>query len=283
MRSACFLKKINVMNEKRGIHLPDERKRLDDLTFIFVVRIDSLWRLRNLRSVLAFLTDNFDSNFLIIEADSTSRIPEGSLPQRNLKFIFEKDENPILHRTMYINRLFRMAETRFAAVWDVDVLCVPENISASLELLSSSNTIMTYPYDGKFWHVNPFFSSVFHRSGDLSVITEKPQPRILMNGYHSVGGAFFVNIEKYRDAGWENEYFIGWGPEDMERFKRLEILGEKPLRVKGDLYHLFHTRGENSGEFNADLMISTKREYCKVCGMNTTELRNYINGWEWIR
>lgn len=48
-------------------------------------------------------------------------------------------------------------------------------------------------------------------------------------------------------TGGENEYFYGWGMEDMERVKRMEILGLPVSRVDGSLFHLFHYRNENSG------------------------------------
>ena len=57
---------------------------------------------------------------------------------------------------------------------------------------------------------------------------------------HSCGGAFFVNRSVYVQAGGENEHFYGWGPEDLERVKRMEILGYSVTRIKGDLYHLYH-------------------------------------------
>ena len=48
----------------------------------------------------------------------------------------------------------------------------------------------------------------------------------------------------YVQAGGENEHFYGWGPEDLERVKRMEILGYSVTRIKGDLYHLYHLEGK---------------------------------------
>jgi hypothetical protein len=118
---------------------------------------------------------------------------------------------------------------------------------------------------------------------DLDVLTKYPQPRSLMCGYHSVGGAFLVDIERYRIRGWENENFIGWGPEDSERYARLEILGKKPLKVDAELYHLHHPRGINSGSIEPMLAFSTKKEYAKVCSMSPDQLREYVSQWEWTK
>ena len=97
-----------------------------------------------------------------------------------------------------------------------------------------------------------------------------------------MGGAYLVDVLRYRKYGWENEYFLGWGPEDAERYTRLEILGQKPCRVDGHLYHLFHPRGVNSGMSDKVLAKSTKKEYCKVCSLSPEELKKYIKSWKWI-
>lgn len=258
-------------------------KIADKLTFVIPVRIDSIFRLRNLKSVVDFYSRHLDSKFFILEADTKPTIPVDYFTNPKVQLIFERDDNPIFHRTKYINHLLKMAETPYAAIWDTDALCPLERVWKAYELLLADKSTMVYPYNGIFWQVNRFFSSYFHRTGEMNVLSHFPQPRIMMDGYHSVGGAFMVNIEKYRKVGWENEHFIGWGPEDKERFKRLEILGERPIRVDGVLYHLFHTRGQNSGDFNRTLALSTKRKYCKVCAMTPDSLRNYINGWEWTK
>ena len=90
------------------------------------------------------------------------------------------------------------------------------------------------------------------------------QPLYLMCSYYSVGGAFLVDVEEYRRCGWENEHFAGWGPEDAERYRRLLILGEQHSRIAGSLYHLYHTRGVNSGDYDKKLAMDTKKEYVHV-------------------
>lgn len=60
-----------------------------------------------------------------------------------------------------------------------------------------------------------------------------------------VGEAFLVHKDYYMEAGGENEHFYGWGMEDMERVKRIEILGLPVSRASGSIYHMFHYRYEN--------------------------------------
>lgn len=259
-------------------------KITSELTFILPLRIDSDYRLKNLISILKFYSYIRDFNFLILEADISQKIDLSALEiiSDKIRYIFIKDGRRVFHRTRFINLMLREVKTRFAAVWDADAICPHVNIIEACKALIETDKTMAYPFDGKFWQINEFFSNIFHRSQDILVLSEYKQPRLLMDGYYSVGGAFIVDVKKYRSYGWENEYFEGWGPEDKERFKRLEILGEKPLRIPGDLYHLYHPRGINSGMYDKELAFSTKKEYCKVCSMSTIELRKYVNSWKWI-
>jgi len=45
------------------------------------------------------------------------------------------------------------------------------------------------------------------------------------------------------------------------------------------LYHLFHTRGINSRPADKDNGVDNKKEFCKICGMTTPELIEYIKTW----
>lgn len=258
------------------------KQDLTGMTFCIPVRIDSTYRLQNLLSVLHFYTRHLRTHFLVLEADNARRIK--GLPQKEeVQHIFVEDHNPYFHRTRYINQMLRMAKTPVAAVWDTDAIAPVPQLHAAYRKVLAGDCAMAYPYDGRFWSVTPFFSALFNKLRKIKILTDPGQPRTLLGGFHSVGGAFLVHVERYRRLGWENEHFAGWGPEDVERYHRLEILGETPARVDGGLYHLFHTRGINSGDFDPQLALSTKKEYAHVCSMMPDELRAYIDTWDWIK
>lgn len=96
-------------------------------------------------------------------------------------------------------------------------------------------------------------------------------------GRPSVGGAFLVNRDKYLQAGGENEGFYGWGPEDAERVKRLEILGLPISRTKGSLYHLNHKRKPDIGIDNQKKALHNQKVLLNTCEMNKTELEYMIS------
>ena len=262
----------------------NEKTSYSDLTILIPVRIDSSYRKCNLLSVLNFYKDLSGISFIVLEADSSQKIINEIEGIKNMNYQYIKDDNEIFHRTHYINKMLAQVKTKYAAIWDADAIAPYKQLHQALEILRNNEQyIIVSPYDGCCWSVNNYFSKQFHDKLDISILTEFPQCRHLMCGYRSVGGAFIVNVRNYWRIGAENEHFIGWGPEDAERFKRCEIITEKPKRIKGSLFHMWHPRGLNSGDFNIDLAISTKKEYCHVCAMSKKQLIEYINSWRWVK
>lgn len=256
---------------------------MKELTFCIPVRINSDYRLRNLLTMLKFYSQQVGkAKYILLEADTEQRIKE--LPDiRALRHIFVKDTNPIFHRTHYINQMLRETDTLVAAVWDTDAIApMPQLMEAYRAVLQGKST-MVYPYDGRYWNVGDYFTRLFHKNLNIKLLTDFSQPRMLICGYYSMGGAFLVNVKDYQQFGWENEHFVGWGPEDAERYRRMELLGEKPIRIPGSLFHLYHSRGVNSGDYDKQLAFQTKKEYCHICAMYPDELRRYVDSWEWIK
>lgn len=255
---------------------------LEKLTFCIPVRIDSAYRERNLLAVLRFYAQHIKCNYIIMEADKVQHLKK--LPQiEGLTYHFIYDDNPTFHRTYYINRMLAQTSTEIAAIWDTDAIAPISQVNKAYRIIMKEQATMVYPYDGCFWNINGFFSSFFCKNLRINLLKDFPMMRFLMCGYHSVGGAFLVNVKMYKECGWENEHFIGWGPEDEERYKRLLILNRKPTRISGALYHLYHPRGNNSSDNDKHVAYVTKKEYCHVCSMQPDELRKYIATWNWIK
>ena len=138
------------------------------------------------------------------------------------------------------------------------------------------------PYDGHFYTLSPKDSDLFVQDRSFERLDELVKTSHLAHGPHSVGGAFLVNRKLYLQYGGENENFYGWGPEDAERVKRMEILGLSVYRTKGPLFHLYHPRKENSWYGSADIELRNRREFLTVCSMTHDELQRYVRSWHWI-
>jgi predicted glycosyltransferase involved in capsule biosynthesis len=63
----------------------------------------------------------------------------------------------------------------------------------------------------------------------------------------------------------ENENFYGWGVEDDERVKRMEVLGFSINRVQGPMFHLWHPRGKNSWYASKEAELRNSQEFLNTC------------------
>jgi predicted glycosyltransferase involved in capsule biosynthesis len=85
------------------------------------------------------------------------------------------------------------------------------------------------------------------------------------------------NKQAFVDCGMENEFFVTWGLEDIERVIRWRKLDKTIGRVSGDLYHLDHETYSNTASDD------NKKEYDKVKNMSKDQLAEYMKTWEWLK
>lgn len=272
-RTKCLLGEKEITR----INCNEIDESLDDIvTFVIPVRIDSSERKENLDVVLDQLSKRKQSKIIVLEADKDSKykVP-GNYP--NVTYRFVKDDNSIFYRTKYLNELLREATTSIVGMWDTDVIVPDDQIDCSIADIRNGKAVMSFPYDGRFNLCSMEDSFVFRDNHLIEFLKGKEYSDCFI---HSVGGAFLVHKDHYLKAGGENEHFYGWGMEDLERVKRMEILGFPVSRVTGALYHLFHYRYENSRFYSSRLEEESREEFLKVCGMYKDQLKHYIQTWK---
>ena len=218
--------------------------KTDSVTFVIPLRIDSKERYSNLLVIIDSLLAINNSDVIILEADTSSKFDKRNCNDR-VKHHFIEDNDPIFYRTKYINKLLKMVSNPIVGIWDADVIFHREQIDESIKQIKEGHAIMSFPYNGRFYVTPPSLSDTFREKRNIRLFDEQKDEISLAYGSYSVGGAFVVNKEVYCRIGGENEYFYGWGAEDIERVKRLEILGYKIHRSDGGLYHLFHWRNNS--------------------------------------
>lgn len=251
------------------------------LSIVIPIRIDSVERKENLDSILSYLLDVSMASVIILEADEERRYFYHRDTDR-VKHIFIEDKDPIFHRTYYLNVLIRMAETNIVGVWDTDVFLRKSQIDMAIYEILNGITLC-YPYDGRFAFLNEE-ESKYSRRNILSFIQQiKSKKQYSLMRHPSVGGAFIVNKERYLLVGGENENFYGWSPEDVERNKRLEILGEPISRVSGILYHLYHPRGINSMIENDVQYRNNMKELLNICSLDRKHLELYVRNMNKVK
>jgi hypothetical protein len=142
---------------------------------------------------------------------------------------------------------------------------------------------MGLAYNGHACQTSAELANLYRETQNPAVLLRQAGALKPMYGDLSVGGAFIFDTEKYLQAGGENEFFLGWGPEDIERVKRMEILYSQPVyRDRGCAFHLWHPRYINSRYADRQYELNGKKEYLKICRMQADELRNYIQSWPWL-
>lgn len=250
------------------------------VSFLIPLRVDSEERVRNLDLLLNELSQIENATIWILEADQTPYY-KLKVPASNIHYTFVEDRDPVFHRTKYLNWLLREADSDIVGIWDTDVVIRKMQISEAVEAIKMGRAAMSFPYDGRFYMLSPDMSNVYCRERSFDELEKNIEQHYLVHGLHSVGGAFLVNRKLYLQSGGENEHFYGWGPEDAERVKRMEILGLPVYRANGPLFHLYHPRKENSWYGSADIELKNRQEFLTVCGMERDELQQYVQSWYW--
>jgi predicted glycosyltransferase involved in capsule biosynthesis len=237
---------------------------LTDFTFLFPIRIDSRYRKENTDASVKYILEHFKTNIIILEGD-ISRKYYLNHRHKDISYEFLKDKSKFFHKTRYINRLIEIAKTPFIVVWDADVIVPGEQVLNSIEAIRSGKTVFSIPYDGRVYKCDELLSNVFKRTLRIEILEKLMSALPLMYGYHSPGGAFITDKEKYIRIGGENLNFKSWGPEDMERIKRFEVLNIPVHRSGGPMFHLWHHQRQNSWYANSDEEIWNRRELIRTC------------------
>jgi predicted glycosyltransferase involved in capsule biosynthesis len=258
---------------------------LKDTTFIIPIMIDSQDRVDNLIINLNFLAKNFNTNIIIFELkkpeDNTVDGIIKSLVKKRLKitYLYEiiepssEESEVIFHRTKYLNIMLNMVKTEFVVNYDVDVLLEPSDYVLCINKLKGDCDVI-YPY---FFGLSQraVLSSGKKKlleSFDLSLLTE--------NDYtlntNRFGLAQFFKTSVYINGGMENEHFISYGPEDIERAHRFKVLDYNVEWVPIYIYHVEHSRGKNSN-FENPYYVSNEKLYKTLNGLSKKQLISYYD------
>lgn len=254
----------------------DFKINLRDVTFIIPVKFDHQDRRENINITLNFLQKTFDTNIIVGEQAGTYfKDLEGI---RYISFPYQE-----FHRTKMLNRMTQLANTPIIVNWDADILLSPFQIIKMVEMLRG-NYDFVYPYDGRFLRVG---KGTYERDPEL---IDKVRNGDIGNlaGYefigendNSVGGAIGYKKESFIEAGMENENFIAYAPEDVERYERFNRMNYRIGRIDGPLYHLNHYCGLDSSTKNP-YWKSGMEELKKEREMEDGKFFDYVGSWPWL-
>lgn len=237
-----------------------DMETLNDVAFLLLAKFDSYVRLENALAVSEYISDRLKGNIRFMEVGNRSSSIFPKLMPVGVKYEFVQDDDNVLHRTWYINRMLDGVKEKYVAIWDVDVI-IPENQVYEAVNALKQGSDFSYPYEYDFLETSVEIRKMFLENKDPQTLIKC---RDFMNRLYTpnpVGGVFFANLQSYMDCGKENVDFYGWGIEDGERYMRWLSQGKSISRVKGPLFHLTHPRGPNSTMPNSDDVVVKKRIY----------------------
>ena len=262
---------------------------LSQATFIIPIRIESSDRLRNVVTTTAFLLENFDTNIIIKEVDTESVFQRDALPLLksilsvpvDVKHIFEKSDEPLFHRQRVLNEMIMEADTKIVVNYDCDAILPIKSYTLAYNGIMDGIYDVVYPYAfGNYqYQVKPSDDVVsdFLEEYDYSIL--KSNSKIHDAQY---GHVQFFDRDTYIKGGMENENFRAYAPEDKERFYRFTTLGYNVGRISNYIYHLEHSRGENSW-FSNPHMNSNMTEWDKIQKMTKENLIEYYSTQNYLK
>lgn len=271
---------------------------LSDVTFIVPVRIDSHDRLRNVLMTSSYLLKNFNCKVIIKSSDTSDNLQhwidliKSQIPNPdNLLYIFEHTNDNVFHRTKILNDMILLSETDIVVNYDCDILLPINSYIESSRLINEEGYDLVYPFRfGSYGAsmiqlsnslIDPVVSR-FINEVDLTTLLPLSVYRQTFDGegYAEYGFCQFFKKESYINGYFENENFLAYGPEDVERYHRWYKLGYNIGRIDDTVYHLEHARSENSWFTNPYLSHNSSL-WDYIRSLDKNELINYYENQEY--
>ncbi|RFM32425.1 galactosyltransferase-related protein [Chitinophaga silvisoli] len=257
-----------------------ESKKIDlrDVTFLIPVRIDSGDRLLNVITTTSYLFKHFKTNIILTEADKEQKIDLKKLPP-NVEYTFIYDTNRWFHRTKYNNYMVEKVKTPIIVLHDVDVIINPDQLLQAANAIRNGEAKISLPFDGCFKMCRSKTQiDLFRKQLDVKILETEES---FIAREKACGGCVMIDKATFIECGKENESFYKWGPEDIERVRRMEIMGYKAKWIDdGHLYHLQHEVFENSEYTSDEEYAELMKIQLNIIGMTKQELKEHILLWK---
>lgn len=268
-----FWEKDWISHDYRG-----EKIALKDVCFTIPVKYDHPDRQSNLILIYRWFNENFDTNICL-----------GEQGKAKLVFIagwtsYMEFPEGRFHRTKMLNDMALSREEPIIVNFDCDNICPILQLILGVDTIRKGEADMVYPYDGRAARVkrNDWYDKLFNTNGDCGVFGGKIFPGTREIDPISVGHIVIWNKEKFFEGGGENEHFISYGPEDIERYERFNKLGYRTKRIKGIVYHIDHWCGPDSSGSNPQFGLNYKNLE-RIKKMTKEQLLEEIKTWEWMK
>ena len=223
-----------------------------NLTFLIPIRIETDDRLRNIISSVSYLLRHIPANVIVKEVSNHPTFKFRALPEikkyadtSNLQYLYEESEDPWFCKSKVLNDLIVASNTKVVANYDADCILPISSYHRAYEAINDDHVDVVYPYGCGIYQwkaeYNMGIYEEFIQTLDTKVLDKN---KVLHNS--TIGWAQFINRQKYINSYMMNENFVSWGCEDDEFYYRMSVLGNRIARIDDYVYHLEHSRTNNS-------------------------------------
>lgn len=252
---------------------------LTDITFIILIRLDSVQRLENIITITDSIYKYFNTQVVVIEAASYNNKILKSLLHKKIEYQFIEDKDPILYKTKYYNIMAKNINTPYIAIWDADIVIDKKAVICSINQLRENNADISFPYNGICFNTSDIIRSLYLKNKNIKFLYKNINKMDYLYEKLLVGGAVLLNRDQYIYAGLENERHYGWGNDDFDRYYRFVGLNLRVFRNDNCLFHLSHPRSINSYYRTSLQKTISKRELFKIEDSSKNELLKMINNF----
>ena len=261
---------------------------MKDLTFIIPTRIETEDRLRNIISSVSYLLKHLSAKVIVKEVAPQSTFKFRAIPEikkyadiSNLTHIYEQTSEPLFCKSKVLNDLIVAADTKFVANYDADCILPLTSYHQAYAILAGDKADVVYPYGCGIYQWKAEYNmqvyQEFVSTLDYRILDKR---KSLSNS--TIGWTQFVNRQKYIDSYMMNENFISWGCEDDEFYFRMSTLGNRIARVDDYVYHLEHSRTENSWFSNPNFNNNWQLWHT-IKTFDRNQLIQYYKGQEYLK
>ena len=248
--------------------------RLDDVAVVIPVRVESADRLANVLALTRQLTSNYDCR-VVVGCEQPEAL-RAVLPASVEVVGVDGSPDHAFHTNRIINEVSRSIDAPIRVHCDTDTLLPVGQLLEAIELVRSGGADMVLPFS--FAVGVPRTERDEFAAGEPTLArVARPRPMVGV----PTGLCQVWSSNAFERAGMENEYLVGWAPEDVERVERLAILGARVERVSGPAFHMDHESVAGRDEFSGYHALSqVERE--RVNAMSRAELEADIATWPWV-
>ena len=261
---------------------------MKDLTFIIPTRIETEDRLRNIISSVSYLLRHLPAKVIVKEVAPQNTFKFRAIPEikkyvdiSNLTHLYENSVAPLFCKSKVLNDLIVAADTKFVANYDADCILPLTSYHQAYALLAGDKADVVYPYGCGIYQWKAEYNmqvyQEFVSTLDYRVLDKR---KSLSNS--TIGWTQFVNRQKYIDSYMMNENFVSWGCEDDEFYFRMSTLGNRIARVEDYVYHLEHSRTDNSWFSNPNFN-NNWHLWHTIKTFDRNQLIQYYKGQEYLK